>query len=871
MGVHLVDGGISDFEECVRKGLLAYVKYPENGEASLCFAYPQFLIDGDGLTLIEKEAFPDDGCLPMSTSGYNSGQIRDLYGDMVVAIVNSNSLGVNNKYPIEKSQFFGALNPNKPRGASPVEFTPLSKHPLSGALIQVLEIQENVDFSKPLEVPVHIYPDQAAPRTKLSLIAQVSKGKKRYFGPFECNCKNGEEVFLSATGSFDACIAGFDEASFAMSIDLVNDREDIVAQFVDADEVRRKFDDADDVIDWISDEALVEAIGRVSRSGADSFTKAQMQSLKSQILTCADESAKIPLTPSRRLRMKRLLGMTSEWSSLPDEIKDNAIKNADPNQLARYVLSDDHFRSFYEKVMENDGVREKVRQEKDAYRSQIAADEDKARLVEAELRRVKAELSSYEGALEEKKKQVEGELADQLEQIHQERAALLSEKESLADEVAKLNVEKSELEKTNLELEENNILVRRQIRRTVGDMSDELSVSSKILENEMIRQIVSSINSDDASRAKEESEQGLVGPGLAVVEGAFGSPIGVLEEIERRIGEYSGRDISRNEIVNLMVCLMQGYIVTLAGLPGTGKTSLVNIIAAALGLKNSSAYRFAEVPVEKGWTSYKDFIGYYNPFTKSLEKANKVAFDAFGALDSESRLGLGPSKVSPYLLLLDEANLSSVEHYWSPFLGACDSFKDGPYELGLGGETVFSVPEYMRFVATVNFDHTTEELSPRFLDRSWIVMCNPVALDIDEVGRAVEFPDMPAFSYADLIEAFGVREKTTVDGELRGKLEKVVDVFAKNGRPISPRSQKMMFDYVRTASEFMNCSSSEEQYSPVDYAVLQKALPLISGADGRIRELLDELRGIPGLPMTEKRIDRMIEVGDDNGFYQYFA
>ena len=44
-------------------------------------------------------------------------------------------------------------------------------------------------------------------------------------------------------------------------------------------------------------------------------------------------------------------------------------------------------------------------------------------------------------------------------------------------------------------------------------------------------------------------------------------------------------------------------------------------------------------------------------------------------------------------MLLDEANLSSIEHYWSPFLLACDR-KDGSAELNLslGGGASFSVP-----------------------------------------------------------------------------------------------------------------------------------------------------------------------------------
>ena len=68
------------------------------------------------------------------------------------------------------------------------------------------------------------------------------------------------------------------------------------------------------------------------------------------------------------------------------------------------------------------------------------------------------------------------------------------------------------------------------------------------------------------------------------------------------------------------------------------------------------------------------------------------------------------------------------------FCALCDSFRGGSFELSLGGNHSFKVPSYLRFIATVNFDHTTEELSPRFLDRSWVVTLDPQALDLDDLG-----------------------------------------------------------------------------------------------------------------------------------------
>lgn len=64
MGMVISEGEIGTFQECVRRDLLTYVSYPSFKGATRCFAYPQFLVDDETLTLLEDSAFPDNGCLP---------------------------------------------------------------------------------------------------------------------------------------------------------------------------------------------------------------------------------------------------------------------------------------------------------------------------------------------------------------------------------------------------------------------------------------------------------------------------------------------------------------------------------------------------------------------------------------------------------------------------------------------------------------------------------------------------------------------------------------------------------------------------------------------------------------------------------------
>ena len=354
----------------------------------------------------------------------------------------------------------------------------------------------------------------------------------------------------------------------------------------------------------------------------------------------------------------------------------------------------------------------------------------------------------------------------------------------------------------------------------------------------------------------------------------------ILDRVGRYLNDVGHRNLTVNDVANYLICLTQGFITTFAGEPGTGKTSLCNLLARALGLARADgADRFSEVSVERGWTSLKDMIGYYNPLTKRMEKSNAEIFDAFVNLNREAQWAsdgsaYDPAKIAPYFILLDEANLSPIEHYWSPFLKACDSFVSGDTTLSLGGDRPLRVPRHVRFIATVNFDYTTEELSPRFLDRSWTVMLDSQDMDFDAgdlAGTLYDFSAQPAFSYAALERAFGLRRPLALPGVQQAKLKEVLDTCRRHGWPVSPRCQRMMTGFIATAAAIMDTSSAETTYAPVDYAVAQKILPQMSGPADRVKDLIEELRQISGLPIVKTRLDHMVEAGTERGFYQFFA
>lgn len=162
------------------------------------------------------------------------------------------------------------------------------------------------------------------------------------------------------------------------------------------------------------------------------------------------------------------------------------------------------------------------------------------------------------------------------------------------------------------------------------------------------------------------------------------------------------RNMSIEHVINYLICIDTSFITILSGLPGTGKTSLVNILGDHV-MKS----RFNNIQVGRGWSSERDLLGYFNPITNSYISSGSGMFEFLDGMETDERLNL---------VLLDEANLSPIEHYWSKFMGLTDSFEER--ELNITNHKSIKLSGNLRFLATINNDMTTEPLSPRLIDRA---------------------------------------------------------------------------------------------------------------------------------------------------------
>lgn len=356
-----------------------------------------------------------------------------------------------------------------------------------------------------------------------------------------------------------------------------------------------------------------------------------------------------------------------------------------------------------------------------------------------------------------------------------------------------------------------------------------------------------------------------------------------------RVIQICRPNYSKNAIINIAICLTQGFLTVFSGEPGCGKTSICNIFGEALGLNKIADMiecpadskemvgRYVAVSVERGWTSKRDFVGYYNPLSKTFDKSNRRIYNALHQLDTEKRAGI---LKLPYIILLDEANLSPMEYYWSDFMNICDDL--GPHsKVNLGEDYVFGVPETLHFVATINNDHTTETLSPRLIDHAWIITLPQLNLrDYSSLGNESNIPaeEVEVISWKSLRDAFTpVKDECFFTPELQKCYESIVAKLREKKFTVSPRIDIAIKRYWAIASKYFEMDDTKTVAPTIalDYAIAQRILPKIGGNGEEFEKWLKEFSSLcssNGLNTSAAIVKDIIERGNQQmKYYQFFC
>ena len=139
------------------------------------------------------------------------------------------------------------------------------------------------------------------------------------------------------------------------------------------------------------------------------------------------------------------------------------------------------------------------------------------------------------------------------------------------------------------------------------------------------------------------------------------------------------------------------------------------------------------LPVRPDWNDGKALLGYFNPLLSRYEWTPFLRFLLRADAGFRAHDGVA------YFVILDEMNLARAEHYFADLLSILESGRDDSgrtreplrfeFEARASGDLPpreFYLPPNLYFVGTLNADETTFALSPKVLDRAWMLGAPPV-------------------------------------------------------------------------------------------------------------------------------------------------
>lgn len=609
-----------------------------------------------------------------------------------------------------------------------------------------------------------------------------------------------------------------------------------------------------DTLDFIEDKALINLCQRLIKDNKNYNIPNQEIKL---IKECIEEIDNDCLE-FKDIKLKRLKNIQKRISE-NEELRKNIINN---------FFELEEWRKFAEEYLDkNPSKIKEIAQRTELYKESIVQLQSKKNDLENLIEKREKELNELSTREEEIRKNAIEHEKTEINKLKEEHESIQNEYENYKNELCNLKKlvneykELSDLKKEVVYQERRKNEIEDHIKQLKKEFKNINAYPKEALDKCLSDEITKDIFREAIfSKNKNEEDEIIEKPKTQKYNNAS-----EIISIFREKFEKAGRDYCEEDIINLIISITQNFITVFAGEPGVGKTSLCRILAKCFGAYED---RFAKVSVERGWTSSKDIIGYYNPITKTIEKSNEDMFKFLRIVDNEEAHG----ENNLYLALLDEANLSPIEHYWSSFMMLADNCRSNP--INIGGENKFNLTDATRFLATINYDHTTENLSDRFLDRAWVILMessdiesmlnNSVSSDIDNSETLIDFENLKKF--------FGKKE-----GELRphikNQLVEILKILSSNNVNISRRSRNAIVNYCVVAQEYID--KENDSYLPLDYAIAQKILPMLNGYGDEFKEMLEKLSKVfdnAGLSKCKNITEKMLRAGNrEYDYYQFFA
>ena len=842
--------------------------------------YPDAIIESDGKVRMldyheRKELFPDIGNINIFSAAKDDDYMANLFhhGEIFVLDITDDILLENRK-------------PNSDRRNQKIEISTLeARHALHAPKdFNLYPIIECIDAASAISENRLIRLTQQQSEGRYDEDVMLHMGNNEYVGPFALTPdQNSNTCYINPQSK---------KKNYLFPVYHSQNTNDFIFRitnyasptntqeilFINLNEMQCE------LRDYIPKEALVQELSTILASKDDDTSNAPIESAFAGI------ELPIEIASARR---ERLVNYFSQITALDPTI--DSISQVVSNLLVHDAKEDkEHFDSVFSFLAKDPRfmrhIQRNRRIEEEIEAQQKKLDKLIADCAEAQKQREETEqqLATKQAAIltesiqiqQAKLAHVEEELADRLKSL-----TLVHDINELEVE---LKVQKRRLSDAKKEEEEIRAQTQKILDTFRNDVKEPMAQIAHVILNSEIESIISDA-ADKAMHRKAQADRpaNLLLQRLSSRCDASISASNILDTLYSRISLH--RSYTRNEVVNLLICLTQGFLTVFSGAPGTGKTSVCSILAHALGLdkqvcvevpsdigQESAVHRlerYVVVPVERGWSSKRDFVGYYNPLTKAFDKANSAIFQALEVSDAETRM-TDIACIPPSVIMLDEANLSPMEYYWADFMSVCDDSNNSSI-INLSENDRFKVSSSLRFMATINNDHTTENLSPRLIDRAWVIsLPQPNSPRITRFEEYYEPVPMEMLQKAFDFDGNLVSLDTVTESILKEVFELCRDKLNTN---VSPRAEIAMRKYCKVGSSLFESSKSgvDGPIVAIDYAVAQKILPKIQGSGSVYKKKLEEFNEVlvrNNLLKSSEILNRIIQRGDRNmQYYQFFA
>ena len=257
------------------------------------------------------------------------------------------------------------------------------------------------------------------------------------------------------------------------------------------------------------------------------------------------------------------------------------------------------------------------------------------------------------------------------------------------------------------------------------------------------------------------------------------------------------------------------------------------------------------IPVRSDWTDQSEIFGYYN----SLSQAYIVTPILRFLLDAIAY------PEAPFHLILDEMNLSKVEHYFSDFLSCLESRvanADGDITQAsvslhnYGGyvnasdplveevPSKIQLPSNLYVTGTVNVDETTYMFSPKVLDRSNVIEFNEVKLDQIGTPRSkgpISLERLPEFGHHQPVSQ---KDFQNLDDAAKETILFLHNSMSVDNSHFGYRTAFEMARFINSVHDLIGTSDAANN-AALDAQIVQKLLPKISGSQAELEDLLVRL------------------------------